>query len=162
MRYAAGLRYRIHVNPDSETPLVLGISASMRRWFFTFAPELPLGDDRQVPTADYRMGRLGIDGAFQVRRVAFYAAAHYLHAFSIGAPNTREIDTVTPYLARAPGMGGEFRGALGVRLAPWIELRLSVEYAIMAFHLKPFEEGEPSNRVLDSYLSAGLGPFVSF
>jgi hypothetical protein len=164
MRYAAGLRYRIHTNPDSETPFVFGISASLRRWNFTFAPELPLGPDLEVPTADYRLGRFGFDGGLEVRqRVTFYAAAYYLHGFSIGAPNTRELDPVTSrYLANAPGMGGEFRGALGVRLARWIELRLSVEYAIMAFHLKPLQDGSSSDSVLDSYLSAGLGPYVSF
>jgi hypothetical protein len=59
-------------------------------------------------------------------------------------------------------MGGEFRGALGVRLARWIELRLSLEYAIMAYHLRPLQEGAPTDGVLDSYLSAGLGPYVNF
>jgi hypothetical protein len=163
MRYAAGLRYRIHVNPESETPLVLGISASMRRWYFTFTPEQPLGPDLEVPTADYRAVRFGFDGALEVKRVSFYGSAYYLHAFSIAAPNTRELDTSTyPYLAHAPGMGGEFRGAVGVRLARWIELRLSVEYAITAYHLKPLQEGDPPDRVLDSYLSAGLGPYVNF
>jgi len=163
MRYAAGLRYRIHMNPESETPFVLGISASLRRWYFTFAPELPLGPDLEVPTADYRMGRFGFDGGLEVKRVTFYAAAYYLHGFSVAAPNTRELDAVThPYLANAPGMGGEFRGAVGVRLARWIELRLSLECAIMAFHLKPLQEGGTADRVLDSYLSAGLGPYVSF
>jgi hypothetical protein len=163
MRYAAGLRYRIHTNPESETPFVFGISASLRRWHFTFAPELPLGPDLEVPTANYRMVRFGFDAAVEVRRVTFYAAAHYLHGFSILAPNTRELDAVTaPDLARPPGMGGELRGAVGVRLARWVELRLSVEYAIMAFRLKPLQEGGSPDRVIDSYLSAGLGPYVSF
>jgi hypothetical protein len=116
-----------------------------------------------VPTADYRLGRFGFDGGLEVRRVTFYAAAYYLHGFSVVAPNTRGLDAVTyHYLADAPGMGGEFRGAIGVRLARWIELRLSLEYAIMAFHLKPLQEGDAPDRVLDSYLSAGLGPYVSF
>ncbi|HMI89203.1 MAG TPA: hypothetical protein VK550_34225 [Polyangiaceae bacterium] len=163
MRYAVGLRYRIHTNPESETPLVLGISASLRRWAFAFAPELPLGPDLEVPTADYQLGRFGFDAGLEVRKVTFYAAAYYLHAFSVAAPNTRKLDTAThPYLANAPAMGGEFRGAVGVRLAPWIELRLSVEYAITAFHLKALQEGDPPDRVLDSYLSAGLGPYVNF
>lgn len=160
MRYAAGVRYRIHVNPDSETPVVLGISASMRRWQFTFAPAL--GADVEAPTADYRMGRFGFDGAVEVKRFSFYASAYYLHAFSVGAPNMRELDTAhSYYLGDAPGTGGEFRGSVGVRLARWIELRLSVEYGLMAFHLKPVE-GNGSDRVIDSYLSAGLGPYVSF
>jgi len=163
MRYAAGLRYRIHMNPESETPFVLGISASLRRWYFTFAPTLPLGPDLEVPTADYQMARFGFDGGMEVKRVTFYAAAYYLHGFSVAAPNTRALDAAThPYLANAPGMGGEFRAALGVRVARWIEVRLSVEYAIMAYHLKPLQEGDSPDRVLDSYLSAGLGPYVSF
>jgi hypothetical protein len=163
MRYAAGLRYRILTNPESETPLALGVSASLRRWYFTFAPALPLGDDVEVPTADYRMARVGVDGAFQVKRVTFYGAAYYLHSFSVVAPNTRTIDTVTdPYLANAPGIGGEFRGAVGVRILPWIEVRASVEYAITAFRLQPLADGWSADRVLDSYLSAGLGPYVNF
>jgi hypothetical protein len=92
-----------------------------------------------------------------------YGAAYYLHAFSVAAPNTRAIDNTTdPYLANAPGMGGEFRGAVGVRIAPWIEVRASVEYAITAFRLQPLADGWPTDRVLDSYLSAGLGPYVNF
>lgn len=163
MRYAAGLRYRIHANPESETPFVFGISASFRRWNLTFVPEQPLGPDLEAPTANYRMGRFGFDAGLEVKRFTFYAAAYYLHAFSVAAPNTRELDAVTyPYLGNAPGMGGEFRGAVGVRLVRWIELRLSVEYAIMAFHLKPLQEGGSPDGVLDSYLSAGLGPYVSF
>ena len=163
MRYAAGLRYRIHTNPEGETPFVLSISASMRRWQFSFAPELPLGPDLEVPTASYRLGRFGLDAGVEVKRVTFYAAAYYLHGFSIAAPNTRELDTVTnPYLANAPGMGGEFRGAIGVRVTRAVEVRLSLEYAIMAFHLKSYRQGDPPDGVLDSYLSAGLGPYVSF
>ena len=163
MRYAAGLRYRYHVNPESETPVVLGISASWRRWQFTFTPQEALGSDVETPTADYRMGRFGLDGGVEVKRFTFYGAAYYLHAFSVGAPNMRELDhTTSYYLADAPGMGGEFRGAVGVRLARWIELRLSVEYAIMAYHLKSLENDGAPVSVLDSYLSAGLGPYVSF
>jgi len=59
-------------------------------------------------------------------------------------------------------MGGEFRGAVGVRVTRALELRASVEYAIMAYHLLAFREGDAPDRVLDSYLSAGLGPYVSF
>jgi len=164
MRYAAGVRYRIHLTPESETPFVLGISASWRRWQFTFSPEQPIGSDVGVPTADYRMGRFGFDGGLEVKKFTFYAAAYYLHAFSVGAPNMRELERATAYyLADAPGMGGEFRGAVGVRLARWIELRLSVEYAIMSYHLKSRDQdyGSP-DAVLDSYLSAGLGPYVNF
>jgi hypothetical protein len=163
MRYAAGLRYRIHANPESEMPFVFGISANLRRWYFTFVPDLPLGPDLEVPTADYRMVRFGFDAALEVRRVTFYGAAYYMHAFSVVAPNTRELEPVSSYhLGRPPGMGGEFRGAVGVRLARWIELRLSLEYAITAFNLKPLRDGDPPDRVVDAYLSAGLGPYVSF
>jgi hypothetical protein len=162
MRYAAGLRYRIHANPSSETPLVVGISASLRRWYLTFATDLPSGAELEVPSADYRMGRFGFDGALEVKRFTFYAAAYYLHAFSVTAPNTRELDTTTPYLASAPGMGGEFRGSAGVRLARWVELRLSLEYAVMAYHLESLQQGGQPDRVLDSYLSVGLGPYVNF
>ena len=49
----------------------------MRRWFFTH-PELPLGPDREVPTADYRMVRFGVDAGLEVKRVTFYAAGYYL------------------------------------------------------------------------------------
>jgi len=163
MRYAAGLRYRILTNPESQTPFVFGISASFRRWILTFA-ELPLGPDVQAPTGNYRMVRFGFDAGLEVKRVTFYAAAYYLHGFSVVPPNTRELDTAaSPYPAGAGGMGGEFRGAVGVRLVRWLELRLSLEYAIMAFHLKPFQgPAESPDGVLDSYLSAGLGPYVSF
>jgi len=163
MRYAAGLRYRIHTNPESETPFVLGVSASLSRWLFSFGSGLPSGPEVEMPTANYQMARLGFDAGLQVKRVTFYAYLNYLHAFSVAPPNTRELDTAYPYPFGAAGMGGEFRGAVGVRLARWIELRLSLEYAIMAFHVKPLEwqAGSPE-RVLDSYLSAGLGPYVSF
>jgi hypothetical protein len=162
MRYAAGLRYRIHTNPESEMPFVLGISASLRRWSFAFATE-PMGPDVEAPTANYRLLRFGLDGGLEIKRVTLYAAAYYLHGLSIGAPNTREVDAASePYLGNAPGMGGEFRGAIGVRLSRLIELRATVEYAIMAYHLRTFREGDPPDQVLDSYLSAGLGPYVGF
>ena len=63
----------------------------------------------------------------------------------------------------APGMGGQFRGAVGVRATRWLEIRLSVEYGILAFHMKPLEGRRDSPaRVLDSYGSVGLGPYVNF
>jgi hypothetical protein len=163
-RYAAGLRYRIHTNAESQTPFVFGVSASLAGWRFDFGPELPRDVDLELPTAIYRAVRIGFDAGLEVRPVTFYAAASYLHAFSVVPPNTRELDVRTyPYLPGAVGMGGEFRGAVGVRVVRWLEVRLSVEYAILGFHLKPLE-GRPDSpaRVLDSYLSAGLGPYVSF
>jgi hypothetical protein len=163
-RYAAGLRYRIHPNPESQTPFVFGISAGVSGWRFDFGPELPRDPYLELPTALYRMVRFGFDAGLEVKPVTFYAAASYLHGFSVVPPNPRELDVVTyPYLLGASGMGGEFRGAVGVRVIRWLELRLSVTYGILAFHLKPLEgRADSPARVLDSYLSAGLGPYVSF
>ena len=97
-RYAAGLRYRIHTNPESETPFVFAVSAGLGGWRFDFGPELPRDPYVELPTATYRMVRFGLDAALEVRRVTFYAAASYLHGFSIVPPNPREIDRVTyPY-----------------------------------------------------------------
>jgi hypothetical protein len=163
-RYAAGLRYRIHTNPESQMPFVFAIAAGVSGWRFDFGPQLPRDPYLEVPTALYRMVRFGVDAGLEVRPVTFYAALTYLHAFSVVPPNPREIDLITyPYLLGAPGMGGEFRGAVGVRVIRWLELRLSVTYGILAFHLKSLEgRADSPARVLDSYLSAGLGPYVSF
>jgi len=164
MRYAVGLRYRIHTNPESQTPFVLAISASFSRWFFAFGPELPRDPYLELPTASYRMVRFGFDGALEVRPVTFYGALSYLHGFDIVPPNPREIDYVTyPYLLNAAGMGLEARGAVGARVTRWLEVRLSVEYGILAFHMKPLEgRADSPARVFDSYVSVGLGPYVSF
>lgn len=162
-RLAAGLRYRLPLNPDSPTPFVLGTSAGFSRWDFEFA-QLPLQSNIEVPTAAYQMIRFGFDGSLHVQRVTLYAALNYLHAFSIAPPRSRELDNLRlPHLPDAVGAGVEIRGAVGVRVVRWLEMRLSVQYGLLAFDLRPLEgqEGAPA-RVLDSYLSAGLGPYVSF
>ena len=162
MRYTAGLRYRIHANPESETPLVLAVSASLCRWYYYFGSEVPSAWDVEVPTANYRMARIGFDAGLEVKRVTFYGYLNYLHAYSVIAPSSRELDVSDPYFFGAAGMGGELRGAVGVRVLRWLQLRVSLEYAIMAFKLKPLEGQPNAATVLDSYLSAGLGPYVSF
>jgi len=164
MRYAAGLRYRILTNPESQTPFVFGISASFSRWSFAFGPELPRDPYLELPAANYRMVRFGFDAALEVRPVTFYGALSYLHGFSIVPPNPREIDYVTyPYPLNAAGMGLEARGAVGVRATRWLEVRLSVEYGLLAFHMKPLEgRADSPARVFDSYGSVGLGPYVNF
>ena len=44
-----------------------------------------------------------------------------------------------------------------------VEIRATVEYAILAYHLRPVVgSATKPDRVLDSYLSAGVGPYVSF
>jgi len=163
-RYAVGLRYRIPLNPDSLTPFVLATSASLCGWDFDFGPELPRGPDLEVPTAAYRMIRLGFDGSFHLGPVTFFGAFHYLHAFSIAAPSSRQLDELRyPHLPTAVGMGGEIRGAVGFTIWRRLELRFSAEYALLAFHLQPVEgrADEPA-RVVDAYLAVGLGPYVSF
>ena len=163
-RYAVGLRYRIPLNPDSRTPFVLATSASLCGWNFDFDPELPRGPDLETPTAAYRMIRFGFDGSFHLRPVTFFMAFHYLHAFSIAAPSSRQLDELQyPHLPSAVGMGGEIRGAVGLTIWRWLDLRLSAEYAVLAFHLKPVEGrvDEPA-RVVDTYVAVGLGPYVSF
>ena len=160
-RYSGGLRYRLPVNPESEKPLVLGVSASYSGWNYDFAPAQP---DVEAPTAAYRMAKVGFDGSFLIRPVTFYANASYLHAFSIAAPATREIDTLrAPHLPNAVGAGVDVRGAVGVRVLRWLEIRASVQYGILAYDLKSLEgEDYGAVRALDSYLSAGLGPYVNF
>jgi hypothetical protein len=162
-RYGGALRYRLPLNPESPTPFVLGASAGFHGWSYEFA-ELPIQADVQVPTAAYQMVRFGFDGTLHINRVTLYAALNYLHAFSIAAPRSRELDRLrAPHLPDAVGTGGEVRGAVGVRLMRWLEVRLSVQYGLLAYDLKSLDEldGRPA-RVLDSYLSAGLGPYVNF
>jgi hypothetical protein len=162
-RYAAGLRYRLPINPDSPTPFVLGTSASFYGWNYEFA-ELPTQPNVEVPTAAYRMVRFGFDGTLHVRPVTFYANLSYLHAFSVTAPRSRDLASLrSPHLPDASGAGWEARGAVGVRVMRWLEVRLSLQYGILAYNLQSLDDqvDQPA-RVLDSYLSAGLGPYVSF
>ena len=163
-RYAVGLRYRIPLNPGSLTPFVLAASASLCGWRFDFGPELPRGPDLETPTADYRMIRFGIDASYRLRPVTFFAAMSYLHAFSIAAPSSRQLDELRyPHLPTAVGLGAEIRGAVSVAIWRRLELRLSGEYAVLAFHLKSVEgrADEPA-RVVDAYVALGVGPYVTF
>jgi hypothetical protein len=163
-RYAVGLRYRIPLNPHSLTPFIVATSASLVGWDFHFGPELPGGPDLEGPTAAYRMIRWGLDGSFHLRPIAVFMALGYLHAFSIAAPSSRKLDELRyPHLPTAVGMGGEIRAAVGLAVWRWLELRLSGEYAVLAFHLKSVEgrADEPA-RVVDTYVAIGLGPYVSF
>jgi hypothetical protein len=160
-RYSGGLRYRLPVNPESEKPFVLGFSASYSGWSYNFAEAQQAVE---TPTASYRMAKVGVDGSLQIRPVTFYGYVSYLHAFSITAPATREIDTLrAPHLPNAVGAGFDLRGAVGVRVLRWLEIRASVQYGLLAYELKSLDGDDyPSVRALDSYLSAGLGPYVSF
>jgi hypothetical protein len=163
-RYAVGLRYRFLVNPDSRTPLVLATAASLCGWDFDFGPQLPRGPDLELPTAAYRMIRFGVDASLQLRPVTLFMALGYLHAFSVAAPSSRQLDELRyPHLPTAVGMGAELRGAVGLSIWRWLELRLSAEYAVLAFHLKSVagRADEPA-RVVDMYMAVGLGPYVSF
>jgi hypothetical protein len=163
-RYDFGLRYRIPVNQEGRFPIVLATSASLCGWDFEFGPQLPRPPNLEAPTATYRMIRLGFDAAFHLRSVTLYAAVGYLHALSIAAPSTRELDELRyPHLPTAAGMGAEIRSGVGLAIRPWFELRLSLEYAVLAFHLKPVEgrADEPA-RVVDAYAAVGFGPYVSF
>jgi len=163
-RYTVGLRYRLAVNPASAIPVVLGTSATLCGWDFDFGPELPRGPDLEVPTADYRMIRFGIDGAVSFSPFTFSTAVSYLHAFSVEPPSSRELATLRyPHLATAEGMGAEVRAALGVVVWRQLELRLSAEYAALAFNLEPLRgRDDRAALVVDSYLSVGLGAYVRF
>jgi hypothetical protein len=163
-RYAAGLRYRFAVNAEGRMPLDLAASASVCGWNFDFGPDLPRGPDLEAPTADYRMIRLAFDAAAALPPVTFFAALGYLHGFSIAAPSSREMgDLQYLHIPSAVGVGAEARAAIGVTLWRSFELRLSAEYAAFAFHLKPLpgRADEPA-RVVDSYVSVGLGPHARF
>ena len=162
-RYTAGLRYRLAVNPQSSVPLVLATSASYCGWDFDFGPELPRGPDLEIPTADYRMVRLGIDAGLSLSPFTFFTALSYLHAFSVEAPSTRELASLQyPHLVTAEGMGAEIRAAVGV-VVRRVELRLSAEYAVLAFHLEPIRgRQDRAALVVDSYVSFGVGAHVRF
>ena len=162
-RYTAGLRYRLAVNSESSFPLVLGASANFCRWDFDFGSELPRGPDLEVPTADYRMLRLGIDAGVSLSRFTFSTAFGYLHALSVEAPSSREIAPLRyPHLVTAEGMGGEIRAALGV-VVRRVEFRLSAEYAVLAFNLAPIRgRSDRTALVVDSFVSIGLGAHLHF
>jgi hypothetical protein len=140
------------------------LATSLCGWNFDLGPELPSGADLEAPTAEYRMIRLGAGVSVPLPPVTLFGALSYLHAFSIAPPSSRQLsDLKYPHLPSAAGVGGEIRGAAGVTIWRFIELRLSVEYAVLAFNLKPLENraDEPA-RVVDSYVSVGLGPYGSF
>jgi len=163
-RYAVGLRYRIPVHPESRLPLDLAVSASLCGWNFDFGAELPRGPDLEAPTAAYRMIRLGGSVGVRLLPVTLLWTLSYLHAFSIAAPSSREIgDLKYPHLPTAVGVGAEIRGAVGVAIWRSLEIRLSAEYAVLAFYLRPLagRADEPA-RVVDAYAAVGLGPYASF
>jgi hypothetical protein len=164
VRYAAGVRYRVAINATSAVPLVLATSASFCRWNFDFGPELPRRPDLEIPTADYRIVRFGLDAGVSLLPFTFLASLNYLHAFSIGPPSSRELAALRyPHLVTADGMGAELRAAIGLAVWRRIELRLSAEYAALAFHLEPIRgRTDRAALVVDSYISFGLGAYVQF
>jgi hypothetical protein len=118
----------------------------------------------ETPTADYRMIRLAFDAALTLAPVTLLASIGYLHAFSIAAPSSRELDDLHYlHLPSAVGMGAEIRAVVAVTMWRSFALRLSAEYAVLAFHLKPLpgRADEPA-RVVDAFLAVGLGPYVTF
>jgi hypothetical protein len=132
-------------------------------WDYKFA-ELPPQPNIEVPTAAHRMIRFGVDGSLQIRPVTLYATLSYLHAYSIDAPRSRELANLrSPHLPNAVGSGWEARGAVGVRVLRWLEMRLSLQYGILGYNLRSLDgQDDQPAKVLDSYLSAGLGPYVSY
>ncbi|MET0595264.1 MAG: hypothetical protein ABW133_21370, partial [Polyangiaceae bacterium] len=130
-RYSAGLRYRLPVNAEGKTPIVLGASASYSGWSYRYA-QLPEQQNIEVPTSSYQMARIGIDGSVIVRPVTFYANVYYLHALSVVPSTNREMAAVrAPPLPNGVGTGAELRGAVGVRVLKWLEVRASVQYGLM-------------------------------
>ena len=161
-RYAAGLRYRLPLNAEGATPIVVGVSASYSGWNYQYG-QMPEQQNVEVPSSSYQMARFGLDGSVLVRPVTFYANLYYLHALSVVPPATRELDALrAPHLPNAVGTGAEIRGAVGVRALKWLEVRLSVQYGLLAYDIYPVDGYADPVRVLDSYLSAGLGPYVNF
>ncbi|MET0594161.1 MAG: hypothetical protein ABW133_15780 [Polyangiaceae bacterium] len=164
VRYALELRYRMKLRPQSPRSAILGVAAGYGRWDFDFSDGLPRGPDIEAPTADDRMARLGVDLSAAFGPVSIFGAATYLHAFTIVPPSSRELDKLRYlHLFSAVGEGAEFR--LGAGLALWraLELRASLEYAVMVYNLKPLEgRNDEPGRVIDSYVSAGLGPYFRF
>jgi hypothetical protein len=163
-RYAAGLRYRFAAGPPRRAPIDLAVSAAFCGWTFDFGPELPRGPDLEAPTARYRMIRLAFDVSVPLAPVTFFGSVGYLHALSIAAPSSRELDDLAyVHLPTAKGIGAEIRGGVGVTLWRMLDLRLSAEYAVLAFHLKPLQgRAETPARVVDSYVAIGLGPYLRF
>ena len=164
VRYALELRYRMKLRPDSPHSALLGVAAGYGRWDFDFSDALPRGPDLEAPTADYRTARLGIDMAASFGPVSIFGAATYLHALSIRPPGSRELDELRYlHLASAVGEGAEIRLGAGVAVWRSLEVRASLEYAVMVYNLKPLEgRNDEPGRVIDSYVSAGLGPYFSF
>jgi hypothetical protein len=107
---------------------------------------------------------LRFDASFRVRALTFFTSLGYLHAFAITPPSSRELgDLEYPHLPTAVGMGGEARIGMDLAIWRWLGLRVSAEYAVLAFHLAPLPgRQDRSARVVDRYAAAGLGPYVSF
>jgi hypothetical protein len=164
VRYAIGMRYRMKLSRDEPRSPMLGIAAGYSRWIFDFSDALPRGPDLEAPTAYYQMAFLGVDASFPIGPVTISGAVTYLHGVSIAAPSSRELDDLQYWhLFTAVGEGAELR--LGAGLALWgpLEMRLSLEYALLVYHLRPLRgRADEPGRVIDSYVSAGLGPYVRF
>ncbi len=163
IRYAIGLRYRMKLSPDRPRSPMLGVAAGYGRWIFDFSDALPRGPDLEAPTADDKMAYLAVDAAFPIGPVTIVGAATYLHGVSI-APSGRELDDLRYWhLPTAVGEGAELRIGAGLALWRSLEVRLSLEYALLVHHLRPLAgRADEPGRVIDSYVSVGLGPYFSF
>jgi hypothetical protein len=161
VRYGVGLRYRLPLAARTADPIAIGASVGYGAYRFGFdegfgANALRPAPDLEVPNARYDLVVIGADLRAPLGLVAFSANAIYLHAFSVGTLGNR-----TP---SGTADGVDLAIGVSVRLLKPLWLKVSADYAVLAFDLRPLagREGDLPGRVVDSYVTVSTGPVVSF
>jgi hypothetical protein len=153
-RFEIGLRYRILTGAAGKAPLLgAGIHYASSTFEFSNPPGTALAD--QLPSATYKVLRVGVDGRVPFEPFALMFGVSYLPVLSVAPMGDR-----FPHESVA-GVGADLGAAM--RVAPWLEARLSTHYDRLFYKLHP-EPGETyiAGGALDQYLSLNVGASAIF
>ncbi len=149
-RFSAGLRVRIPIS--RPTGPVLGVSGQY--YAHTFRVEEPDELKGQIPNADYRTIRAGIDGRFPLGRPAIVVGFDWIEPLSDGP--------VYDHFPRRSvhGIGGKL--GLDVKIAGGFELRMAAEYSRFFSDFDPvLGDAYIAGGALDQYLGLRIsGAYV--
>jgi hypothetical protein len=142
--YDIGLRERLAIGSS----LALGINVGFSGNNFSF--DNPVTANAQLPSTDYQLLRLGVDGRYVVNALSFRVALSYLDVLSTG-----ELGNIFPHESEG---GIEIGAGAGYMLGSSFELSLDVLYQRFFYNLAPVPgDAYVAGGALDQMITVSLG-----